>query len=228
MTRWMMMLLILLTMAAQALADGQTPTLDELLNLPTSKPATQPAKTQAESDHASSAQQASDAFEQAVTEMRQAADKLGQHRDAGLSTQRLQEQILARLDQVIAAARRQQSQPSSSSSGSSSSSSSSSSSTDDAAKNNATQRGDPSAAKTAAQASGQSPAGLGDNRGQIPNPDSAQQGDAAGGVRNDAASWGNLPPRLRDQLQQGQEERFSPVYQELTEAYYRRLAEQSQ
>jgi hypothetical protein len=40
--------------------------------------------------------------------------------------------------------------------------------------------------------------------------------------------WGGLPPRLRDELSEGLGEEFSPVYESLTESYYRRLAEQMQ
>ena len=41
-------------------------------------------------------------------------------------------------------------------------------------------------------------------------------------------AWGNLPPRLRDELLQGLEDRFSPLYRDLTELYYQRLAEDVQ
>jgi hypothetical protein len=38
--------------------------------------------------------------------------------------------------------------------------------------------------------------------------------------------WGQLPDRLRDQVQQAPPEEFLPAYRELIEAYYRRLAEE--
>ena len=40
--------------------------------------------------------------------------------------------------------------------------------------------------------------------------------------------WGDLPPRLREQLIQGMRERFSLIYRSLTEDYYRCLAEEAQ
>ncbi|MEM8739616.1 MAG: hypothetical protein AAGG38_14230, partial [Planctomycetota bacterium] len=39
--------------------------------------------------------------------------------------------------------------------------------------------------------------------------------------------WGDLPARLRDELSNGLDEPYSPVYRDLTEAYYRRLAEEA-
>lgn len=39
--------------------------------------------------------------------------------------------------------------------------------------------------------------------------------------------WGNLPPRLRDELAESLGETFNPVYRSVTEAYYRRIAELS-
>ena len=38
--------------------------------------------------------------------------------------------------------------------------------------------------------------------------------------------WGHLPPKLREQLRSGLAEQFLPKYEQLIEAYYRRLAEE--
>ena len=38
--------------------------------------------------------------------------------------------------------------------------------------------------------------------------------------------WGNLPPRVRDQLLQGRSDKYSSHYERLTREYYRRLAEE--
>ena len=38
--------------------------------------------------------------------------------------------------------------------------------------------------------------------------------------------WGHLPPKLREQLQSGSVEQFLPKYEQLIEAYYKRLAEE--
>jgi len=47
----------------------------------------------------------------------------------------------------------------------------------------------------------------------------------AGPLREVRTEWGALPPRLRDELSNGLDEPFSPVYRRQTEAFYRRLAE---
>ena len=47
------------------------------------------------------------------------------------------------------------------------------------------------------------------------------------GVAARGAAWGSLPARLRDALLQGNEDRYSNLYQKWTEAYYRRLAEEA-
>jgi hypothetical protein len=39
--------------------------------------------------------------------------------------------------------------------------------------------------------------------------------------------WGHLPPKVREQMQNGTQEEFLPQYQELIEEYYKRLATES-
>lgn len=55
----------------------------------------------------------------------------------------------------------------------------------------------------------------------VPRQDGALRAPPAGS----AASWGNLPEHVRNALTQGRSDRFSSLYQQLTERYYRRLAE---
>ena len=52
-----------------------------------------------------------------------------------------------------------------------------------------------------------------------------QPGVEGGSLEELRHEWGNLPPRLRDELNEGVSEQFSPVYRRQTEEYYRRLAE---
>ena len=47
-----------------------------------------------------------------------------------------------------------------------------------------------------------------------------------GPIQGSGREWGNLPPRVRDELQQGLSEPFSSIYERLTEQYYQRLAEE--
>lgn len=97
-------------------AQNDQPSLDELLQLmpsPRSTPNREniptdqstPQDIQADVLQQLSERQPGDVFGQAVQEMDQVADRMGRDLDAGLETQRLQESILSKLDQVIAAAK---------------------------------------------------------------------------------------------------------------------------
>jgi cation transport regulator ChaB len=49
-----------------------------------------------------------------------------------------------------------------------------------------------------------------------------------GTLEEGRSEWGNLPPRIREILSQSRRDRVSALYQQATEAYYRRLAEERQ
>ena len=136
--------------------------------------------------------------------MDDATARLADRADPGLTTQRLQEDILRKLDQVIASA--QQSQGGSGSSSSSSSSPSSQSQPDQAG----SQTSDGSSAS----------ATPGEN---VPGGSDDVTLSGAQGAR---ARWGSLPDRLRDALTQGLDDPYSSLYRTLTERYYKKLAEQ--
>jgi hypothetical protein len=208
--------------AGTALAQS-APTVDDLLNL-TPAPATQPA------DHAAAASpdatsddgvpldpdvlrkltgaEPADVFEKAVAEMAEASDRLAKQRDAGLQTQRIQEGVLAKLDQVIEAVQKQQQQ------------SSSSSQQQQQQQQNGSQQ---NAAQQQQQSSGQAQqAGRSNQGGNAPMGDN----DATNpDIEERRMEWGNLPPRLRDELLQGMQEKSSAIYRDLTDLYYRYLAE---
>ncbi len=180
--------------------------LDEALGL---KPAeVRPGETlpldpaQAELERRLTGTELADAFIQAAGLMDETATRLEMTGDTGLVTQRLQEDILRKLDQLIEAAKQQQQQRSSSKSASSS----------------------PSPPSQSRQQANR--AGDGENRGQV-NPPARQEGSLNPGGAGDASTWGALPARVREALSQGQTGRFSALYRSLTEAYYRRLAEEA-
>jgi len=198
---------------------ARQPTLDELLGLPQDKEPTSPPPqlpdqpppdpARSELDRKLSAEEAAAEFRQAVREMGETADRIEKLRDAGLVTQRLQAEILRKLDVLIK--RGQQGGASSSSSSSSASSS---------------QR-DPS----------QAPA---QDRGQEQQSDArSEPGSAAGGgnppfkqgtrpaLDSAGVAWGALPERIRERLLQGSSDYFSALYESMTEAYYRKLAEEA-
>jgi hypothetical protein len=46
-------------------------------------------------------------------------------------------------------------------------------------------------------------------------------------IDSSSAGWGELPERVRERLVEGSSDYFSTLYEALTEAYYRRLAEEA-
>ncbi|MBO6512663.1 MAG: hypothetical protein JJ974_01700 [Phycisphaerales bacterium] len=182
--------------------DGppRVPTLDELLGLEVA-PET-PDTT--EIDRALTAQEAGEAFSNAVMLMGDAATRIGGTGDIGITTQRMQEDIIRMLDQVIESAQNNQG------SGSGSSSSSQSSSPQQQP-NQQQQNSDASSSGSGEPTDGSTP------------PGSFEVG--SNNLEGARARWGNLPDRLRDALNQGLDEPYSKLYRELTERYYKALAE---
>lgn len=198
---------------------GSDPSLDELLGItkpgqPGKPDAPKPADAdaakdpkQTELERKLSDAEAKEAFEQAVRMMSETAQRLEKSRDAGLTTQRLQEEILRKLDALIKAS---QQQDSSSSSGSQSSGSS-----------------DPSQSKQPSQPQPQGnkqdkKGGEGQQAGTPPAKKDAQFNNRLDAAR---AAWGALPERLRDLFTQGMDDYYSKLYQSMTEQYYRKTAE---
>jgi len=230
-------------------ASASEPTLDDLLDLEPTPAQTQPQPAEAtepgsaeagpaegaeggdttdEADElarkikemrektAADYKEAANALEEAVQQMDDVSKRLAEAHDPSLPTQRIQEDIIRKLDQMIAAAKQQQQQQSSSSSSSSSSSNS-----------------DSQAQQQAQQSSGSSsgsssqPNGNQAHQGGVSPGSVSKIGDTQKPLEELKREWGQLPPRLRDELSEGLGERFSPVYRQLTEAYYRRLAEEA-
>lgn len=194
---------------------GRLPSLDELLGI--AKPGESGEEARAELppdpsrqalDQQLTQEQAAEAFEQAVRLMGQTAERLDGAGDVGIVTQRLQEDAVRRLDAVIAAAMQNQQ----------SNSSSSSSSSEQERQNQPSQ--------SQRQQQQQQNA----NQDQPSEPQDGQPPQRQNGAGNDvqlnAAAWGALPQRLREALMQGSSDRFSSMYQSMTEQYYRRLAEE--
>lgn len=195
------------------------PGLDELLGLPSSgKPADEegaalyeeldPSKV--ELDRKLTAQEAADKLASAVQQMEETAFRMERVRDTGIVTQRLQEEIITKLDVLI-----KQAEQSSSSSSSSSSSQSQPSQM---------QPGDQQqSSQNQSQPSGDASQAGSNAAGGLPafeqNP--GDQLDAA------RAAWGALPERVREKLLEGTSDYFSEYYRALTEAYYKRLAEEA-
>lgn len=160
--------------------------------------------------------QVADAFTQAVDKMAISARLLDTQFDAGVGTQRVQEDIIAKLNALLDAARKK---PSNSKSSSSSSSS------------NPSPSSNPSSNPTAAKQNNKA-MNPGDKRNDKPqdsqegDPPPFQQGDTNVVLEETRAEWGSLPQRVRDMLLQGRKDKFSAIYQQMTQEYYKRLAEE--
>jgi len=188
----------------------ELPTLDELLG--TEGEASDaggaggtPEQNEEELDRLLSGQEIVDEFRAAADLMDRSARRLSAARDTGISTQRMQEDVLRKLDKLIADAQ-QRSQQSSSSSSSTSQ------------QQQQGQQQQPRRDQT-------NQAGDGDNRAES-TPPGRQDGPLGPEQAANLAAWGALPARLRDALLQGSSDRFSATYRKLTEAYYRKLAEE--
>jgi hypothetical protein len=206
------------------------PTLDDLLGIkpkpttPGDKPATgdkpttgetpaitdvAPDQSKTDLDRLLTAQEMGDALKQAIALMGDASKRLNEHADTGLATQRVQEDVVKRLDQLLASLDKQQ------------------------------QKGEPSSSpqpKDPKQEPGpKKPQPQKGQQQQQPNGDgmqthdgpTLQQGQLKPELESARAAWGSLPARVRDMLMQGTEDRFSARYKALTQEYYKRLAEEN-
>lgn len=191
--------------APQPAPDDALPGLDDLLDLPESQPTPAEDAARRELDDLLKGEKVAEEFGEAVRLMGQTADRLQTGRDTGLSTQRLQEDVLKKLDAMIAAAKEQKNQQSAGSP----------SSSPEKAPNQPNQ-----------PQNSESRAGSGENKGQV-EPPARREGAMNPDVDSAGATWGGLPARVREALSQGQADSYSAIYRALTEAYYRRLAEEA-
>jgi hypothetical protein len=197
---------------------AQPPSLDDLLGLPPDKkpadkkPADKPAPgdpNQAALERMLTQQEMAEQFEQAARLMAQTADRLEQARDTSIQTQRIQDDIIRKLDQIIADAKKQQKQ---SRSKSSSKQPQQGDQQEQPQQGSQAQNQNEQRSTSPAQQAGTAPTG---NDATL-NPEVAR-----------GAQWGNLPARYRDALLQGNNDTFSLLYRKWTEAYYKRLAEEA-
>ena len=206
------------------------PDLDELLGTSGAKPKDTPkpgeaagannagsAKPEAgapnELDRALSPDETRDVFTQAVEGMKESAARLTGSKDAGLATQRVQEEVLRKLDKLIEEAKKKQSQ----------SKSSQSKGKQQKPQDQQSEQDQQNAKKNQAETtSKQQSRDSKDRTESTAREDGAlRPAPLAGG-----ATWGNLPAHVRDSLTQGLSDQFSSAYRRLTEQYYKRLAEE--
>ncbi|MCA9303061.1 MAG: hypothetical protein KC996_02960 [Phycisphaerales bacterium] len=197
-------LILLLCVGSCAHADDPLPTLDELLGITDHAEQTPERETNEELERVLSEQEAGEAFQQAVTLMDRVAARIGNDNNLGIDTQRMQEEILRKLEKVIESAQQNQS-----------SSSSSSSSSQQSPQNQPNQQQGQEQGKPDPSGEGNKPS----------TPPGLQEGELADTPAPDGAGWGNLPQRVREALTQGLNDTYSELYRKLTEDYFRSLAE---
>ncbi len=206
------------TAGAGAVSQNEQPTLDQLLEIESPMPPGAAASSPAGQGSNTKLRElldqvrAPDEMRMALKEMKEASEQLDQNENAGIETQRLQASVLARLDALIEEAKSQCSKCKKSGKSSS-------------VQMRPADTG--SSANAGATASAQ-PAGNQENSGSTtvgrPRPAQLRQTN----IEETRSEWGNLPPRIRDELLQGLRERFSHIYRTLTEDYYRHLADRRQ
>jgi hypothetical protein len=200
---------------APATTDDAPPSLDELLGIDeeggegASAAEVADRAAQEELQQRLDEEEIRNAFAEAVHKMAVAAEQLDEHFDTGLGTQRLQEEILARLDELVSEAKKQQSRGG----GGSSATSAARSSTPA-----------PAGRKAPSQPGAPQPAS--DSRDETERASEPPPGQPNTIFEEARTEWGNLPERVRDMLLQGRREKFSSLYERLTREYYRRLAEE--
>jgi hypothetical protein len=162
-----------------------------------------------------------DLVKRAVDGMKSATERLGDAKDPGIGTQRIQEDVIKTLDRLLEEAEKQQKRQSSSSS-SRRQSGKPQNQQSDPQENNGQQSGKPE------QQDGRTERGKasGDENteGQRPPDQSATDGTELDEAR---IEWGRLPERVRELVTQGRRDRVSTIYERLTREYYRRLAEEA-
>lgn len=204
--------------------DDAPKSLDDLLGVPQSESSGASAEDAARREQEKRLEKSlneasmSDLVQRAVEGMKTATERLSDAKDAGLGTQRAQEDVVKTLDRLLAEAQRQQKKSSSSSK-----SSSKRSSKDDPSEQNGQQQKQQQRRK---------------QQGSQPSASNESNDDSRSGDRDDAVAetqeltesrieWGRLPERVRELVLQGRRDRVSTIYERLTREYYRRLAEEA-
>ena len=169
-----------------------------------------------------------DAFKAAVEGMKRSAQALAVDGDPGIETQRLQQDVVRKLEILIDSAKKKQKQKSQQSR----------SNRQDRQEQQQDQRQQQQQAqqeeaqrqqeaqkrRQQQQQAQRQPAT--DANGN-PIPPELQEGALNNVMEDGRTEWGALPARIRDLVQQGRRDRVSSLYQRLTEQYYRRMAEEA-
>lgn len=185
----------------------ELPSLDEVLGLKQSSDAGAVSRDPLEEElkKALGREEEGDLLAQAADLMDRSAKRLGESKDAGLDTQRLQEDAIRKLDALIAQAQNNQQKKQSKKK-------QQQDKQEEQQQQQSQKQQQPKDAQTASDQT-------------LPGPPKTEA-ELRAAMAAAGATWGNLPPHLRDALRQGKSDQFSSLYQQLTEQYYKRLAEE--
>ncbi len=164
----------------------------------------------AELDRALENEDLSEAFVHAVKQMGDAANLLELGSDPGLQTQRVQDEIVRRLEILI-----EKAEQSSQSSSSSQSSTQQQQQQQSPPSQQQPDRPDPNTDSRSGESN------------ETATPPGGREGPLANRLDTAQAAWGSLPDRVRQVLLEGVSDQFSSMYKRMTEDYYRRLAEET-
>jgi hypothetical protein len=214
-------------------APPAEPSLDDALGIEPESRTAPPAEDGSGLERSLKGAKPRDILASAIDDMRRSATLLDS-KDSGLPTQRAQESVVRKLDELIATAQRMQQQQ----------------------QQQQQQGGQPGQQQQRKKQQGgkqderqgqQEPREQGQERGGRPSQqggaegrDRRPDGDANAQEPPDAvdpsgngmqfdesrAEWGRLPPRVRDAVRQGLRDPMSAAYRRLTQEYYKRLAEE--
>lgn len=148
----------------------------------------------------------------AILDMDQSRLWLGENKATGLGVQRLQSRIIERLQALIDSAQRQQQQQQSPSSSNSDSGQDPGSRSKDQEEGEGKGKGEQGEQQTGGESLS----------GEAPPPEHRILESELDETR---IEWGTLPPRVRELINQGMRDRMSELYRSMTEAYYKRMAE---
>jgi len=195
------------------------PNLDDLLGVDREKPkdgkeGAKPAKPVADPTRTAlerklEMEHAQEQFKQAIVLMDETAVRITDGRDTGLQTQRLQEDIIRKLDMIISTAEKQQQQQKKQSK---SKQKQQQQNQDQQQANQQKESTDPHGKEAAPDTI---------------DPPSREAANLLPGTAARGAAWGSLPERVRQALLQGDADRYSTLYHKWTEAYYKKLAEEA-
>ncbi len=220
-------------------ATDKPPSLDEALGLGDGAKQSDTTSDASELQRSLDGAKPRDILNSAIDDMKHSAQLL-EASDSGISTRRVQESVVRKLDELIATAQRmkqQQSQQGQESQGQQSQGQSGKSKNQGAKDGKDGQDGNKPEPGENGQPRGgrdgkQDQDGANGKRRKDGDATSNEPPELADPTMNDAqfdegrAEWGRLPPRVREAVRQGLRDPMSAAYRQLTQDYYRRLAEE--